>query len=237
MGYIKSSLHRLKRMLTGPRLSSLRDLIVPSTQPASRCFGFDRGQPIDRWYIEHFLERCAADIRGTVLEIGDATYTRRFGGNAVASSEVLHTTPGSCEATILGDLSTGKGIIDETFDCIILTQTLPFIYEIQRAVGHCMRGLKPGGVVLATMPGICQISRYDMNRWGDYWRFSDASARRLFESVFGTGNVKVESHGNVLAACAFLRGFASDELGLSQLANNDPDYQVIITVRAQKVRC
>jgi hypothetical protein len=203
-------------------------------EPVSRVFGFDRGKPIDRYYIEAFLQERAADIRGTALEIGDREYTRRFGGTAVSCSEVLHAVIGNPETTIVGDLATGKGIADETFDCIILTQTLPFIYDMRQAVVHCMRGLKTGGVVLATMPGISQISRYDMDRWGDYWRFTDASARRLFEGVFGTGNVQVQSHGNVLVACAFLRGLAAEELKLSELAYHDPDYQVIICVRAQK---
>ena len=202
--------------------------------PVSRIFGLDRGRPIDRYYIEAFLQEHASDIRGTVLEIGDREYTKRFGGAAVTRSDVLHAVPGNPDATIVGDLATGNGIVNDTFDCIILTQTLPFIYEIQQAVSHCVRGLKPGGVVLATLPGISQISRYDMDRWGDYWRFTDASARRLFEGVFGTGNVQVESHGNVLAACAFLQGLATEELKPSELAYHDPDYQVIICVRAQK---
>jgi SAM-dependent methyltransferase len=203
-------------------------------EPVSRVFGFDRGKPIDRHYIESFLQQHAADIRGTVLEVGDREYTSRFGGAVVTCSEVLHAVAGNPEATIVGDLATGKGIINENFDCIILTQTLPFIYEFQQAVSHCMRGLKPGGVVLATLPGISQISRYDMDRWGDYWRFTDASARRLFEDVFGVGNVQVESQGNVLVACAFLHGLAAEELKPSELAYHDPDYQVSICVRAQK---
>ena len=47
----------------------------------SRDFGFDRGTPIDRYYIESFLSTHASDIRGHVLEVADNTYTRRFGGD------------------------------------------------------------------------------------------------------------------------------------------------------------
>jgi hypothetical protein len=73
-----------------------------------------------------------------------------------------------------------------------------------------------------------------MNRWGDYWRFTDASARRLFGDVFGTENVIVETRGNVLAACAFLHGLANHELTKSELDYTDIDYQMLITVRAVK---
>src|SRR3990170_7811785 len=40
-------------------------------EPISREFGFDRGLPVDRHYIERFLSAHSSDIRGRVLEIGD----------------------------------------------------------------------------------------------------------------------------------------------------------------------
>jgi SAM-dependent methyltransferase len=202
--------------------------------PVSSVFGFDRGEPIDRHYIAAFLQKNCGDIRGRVLEIGDATYTRQYGGGKVVKSDVLHVTAGQPEATLVGDLATGYGIPPDCFDCIILTQTLPFIYEVKEALGHACRALKPGGVLLATFPGISQISRFDMDRWGDFWRFTTASALRLFGELFGEENVEVQSHGNVLAACAFLHGLAGHELSREELDHNDPDYQLLITVRAVK---
>ena len=86
--------------------------------------------------------------------------------------------------------------------------------------------------MLATFPGISQISRYDMDRWGDFWRFTDASAGRLFGSIFDS--VSVETWGNVFVACASLHGLATDELTPEELSFRDPDYQVVITVRALK---
>jgi SAM-dependent methyltransferase len=204
------------------------------TEPVSRQFGFDRGTPIDRYYIEQFLTERANDIRGAVLEIGDATYTRRFGGKRVARSDVLHATADNRRATLVGDLASGRGIPDSAYDCIILTQTLLCIYDVKSAVAHACRALKPGGVVLATVPGISQISRYDMDRWGDYWRFTTLSAQRLFEDVFPAGNVTVQAHGNVFVAIAFLHGLAAQELRPGELNHPDPDYEVLITVRAVK---
>jgi hypothetical protein len=203
-------------------------------KPISRLFGFDRGQPIDRYYIEAFLQKHSSDICGRVLEIGDPGYTLKFGGERVACSDVLHIRPGNPKATLIGDLETGQGLPNDTYDCMILTQTFPFIYNARAALANCHSALKTNGVLFATFPGISQISRYDMDRWGDYWRFTDASARRLFGEVFGQENVVVETHGNVLAACAFLQGLAAGELTAKELDTNDPDYQVIITVRAQR---
>ena len=202
--------------------------------PVSRIFGLDRGLPIDRYYIETFLEEHAGDIRGRVLEIGDPFYTRTFGREKVLESDVLHAVAGNPQATLVGDLATGQGIPTNAFDCMILTQTLLVIYDVRAAAAHCHAALKPGGVLLATVPGISQISRYDMDRWGDYWRFTDASARRLFEELFGPENVTVETYGNVRTACAFLQGLAARELRRKLLDRRDPDYQVLLGIRAVK---
>ncbi len=204
-------------------------------QPLSRTFGLDRGTPIDRYYIENFLARHAADVRGRVLEVGDATYTRRFGGDRVTRADVLHATAGNRHATLVGDLASGTGVPDAAFDCIVLTQVLPFLFDVAAAVRTCARALRPGGVVLATVPGISQVSRYDMQRWGDYWRFTDLSARRLFTDAFGDGgSVDVSVHGNVRVATAFLQGMSLEEMAGPDLDAVDPDYQVTITVRAAR---
>ncbi len=207
-------------------------LAPPVPQPLSRTFGLDRGTPIDRYYIDRFLGRHAADVRGRVLEVGDATYTRRFGGDRVTRADVLHATAGNRHATLVGDLASGTGMPAAAFDCIVLTQVLPFVFDVAAAVRTCARALVPGGVVLATVPGISQVSRYDMDRWGDFWRFTDLSARRLFADAFGDDAVDVSVHGNVRVAQAFLQGMALEEMTGPELDAVDPDYQVLITVRA-----
>jgi SAM-dependent methyltransferase len=198
----------------------------------SRVYGFDRGQPLDRYYIDVFLDKYRADIQGHVLEVADPGYTRRFGGDRVTKSDVLHAIEGNPEATIVGDLTTGEQIPERTFDCFILTQTLPFIYDVKAAIAHSYRALKPGGVLLATLPGICGVCRYEMKTWGDYWRFTDLSTRLLFEEVFPAGSITVETYGNLLAAVGFLYGLAADELDPHELGFVDPEFQFLISVRA-----
>jgi len=203
-------------------------------EPISRKFGFDRGQPIDRFYIERFLAQQGNDIRGRVLELGDNEYTKRFGRNRVTQSDVLHATSDNPKATIVADLTRADCIADDCFDCVILAQTLQFIFDTGAAMATLRRIVKASGVVLATFPGISQISRYDMERWGDFWRFTSPSAARLFGDVFGAENVTVQAHGNVLTAVAFLHGIAAQELTDAELNHRDPDYELLITVRAVK---
>jgi SAM-dependent methyltransferase len=202
--------------------------------PVSRVFGLDRGTPVNRYYIERFLANRADLIRGRVLEVGGSEYSRRFGGDRVERFEVLHAVPDNQEATIVGDLTDPGTLPEGVFDCFLCTQTLDCIFELDKAVRGAHRLLKPGGVLLATMCGISQISRYDMDRWGDYWRFTTASATRLFQPVF-TGGVEVGSFGNVLAAIALLQGIAIEELpDPTLLDKHDADYQLIVTVAARK---
>lgn len=203
-------------------------------KPASRKFAFDRGTPIDRFLIERFLEAHSADIQGRVLEVADRGYTSRFGGERVTRSDVLHAVAGNPEATIVGDLATGGGLPWESFDCLILTQTLHVIYDIHAAVKNVHRMLKPGGVALVTIPGISQISRYDADRWGDFWRMTPDSAGRLFAEAFIAGGVGVESHGNVRLAAAYLYGLAAEEIPTSALTEQDRDYPLLICIRAVK---
>ena len=223
---------RWERYHLKPPLGSVQFGSLRRVTPVGRKLGRDRGLPIDRYYIERFLAANAGDIRGRVLEIGDDRYTRKYGGDRVAGSDVLHVRPDNPRATIVADLTRANNIPSDRFDCIILTQTLPFIYDIHAAVTTLQRILRPGGVVLATVGGITQISRSDTDRWDHYWSFTTLSARRLFEEVFPAANVHADSFGNVLAATAFLQGLAAEELRPPELDYHDPEYEVLITIRA-----
>lgn len=203
-------------------------------RPASRNFAFDRGTPIDRFLIERFLGGHSMDIRGRVLEVADRGYTTRFGGDRITQSDVLHAVAGNPEATIEGDLATGQGLIWDVYDCLVLTQTLHVIYDIHSVVKNIHRMLKSGGVALVTIPGISQISRYDADRWGDYWRMTPDSAKRLFAEAFPAEGVKVESYGNVRLAAAYLYGLAAEEISPSALTEVDRDYPLMLCVRAVK---
>lgn len=203
------------------------------TQPFSTQFGYDRGGPVDRYYIEQFLEREKNAIKGRVLEIGDNDYTLRFGGKQVLESDILHIDSTNPKATFVGDLSTSTELPSNSFDCIVLTQTLHLIYHYQLALENCYRILKPGGVLLLTVPGISHIAQ---DQWRKYWlwSFTEASLQRMLGEVFPEDNVAIVTHGNVLVATAFLYGMGMPEIRKEDLDIHDPHYQVIITAKAVK---
>jgi SAM-dependent methyltransferase len=203
------------------------------TTPVSNDWGLDRGTPVDRVYIDGFLERHASDVRGRVLEVGTDFYTLRYGGDEVVVSDVLHVTDGAPGATIIADLASAEHIPSDLFDCIILTQTLQYIYETRAALATLRRILRPGGVLLATFPGIAQIDTH-ASEYHTHWSFTSRSARRLFSESFAPAATQIDAHGNVLVAIAFLHGLAAEELTPADFAARDEAYELIITARAVK---
>ncbi len=199
--------------------------------PVSRHWGFDRGTPIDRHFVQSFLVRHRDAIRGDVLEIGDNRYTTGVGADRVTASHVLHVqqAPG---VTIVGDLASLDERYAGQFDCAIIAQTLQFIPDVAAAVQTVHRLLRPGGVALVTVPAISRIDRDLDGRYASEWSFTERSMTRLFGEAFGPGNVTVTTYGNVLVATAFLQGLAAEELTEEQLTFADPDFEVLVGVRA-----
>ena len=203
--------------------------------PISDTFGYDRGLPIDRYYIERFLQEHSGTIRGNVLEGGDSTYTTQFGRDeAVERVDILDVREDNPRATIVGDLTEPERFRADAFDCVICTQTLPYIYDVQTAVRTLHRILRPGGTVLATVTSVSRVWTKGDRLYGDYWRFTSRSSRLLFEQVFDSEEVIVTSYGNVLAAASFLYGLATSELRPEELDYNDPDVPLLIGIKARK---
>ena len=227
--WLKSQLQAYKHH---PPLGKVRLGDLQGLKPINSGWGFERGQAIDRYYIENFLACHSNNIRGRVLAIGDDFYTQRFGGERVTKSDVLHVEDNP-NATIIADLTNAEHIPSNTFDCFLLVQTLQLIYEVRLALKTTYRIMKPGGVVLATFPGITPLKDEEWNNcW--CWNFTALSAQRLFEEVFPKENIQVETHGNALAATAFLQGLAVQDIPKGKLDYHDRSYEVTITVRAVK---
>ncbi len=219
----------------------IRGVVKPPTdgrfwshQPLSKSYGFDRGRPVDRYYIEAFLERHADAVAGSVLEVETNDYTRRFGGHRVTHSTVLDVESANERATLIRDLNDPGALPPDEYDCVILTQTLQYIYELHVAIKTIHDSLKPGGVLLLTLPA---ISRIPYEIWGErwLWSFSQGVARRLVCEAFPQEEVIIETHGNLLASTAFLHGLAVEDLpSPADLDRKDLDFQVLITVFARR---
>jgi SAM-dependent methyltransferase len=206
--------------------------IFRRTSPLSAVWGFDRGTPVDRFYIAKFLEGYRQDIAGRTLEVADSEYTDRY-GTGVTQSDVLDIAPSNKLATLIADLSVADQIPQSAFDCFILTQTLHLIFDIESAIANAYRLLHPGGVLLATVPSVSRIAPEASE---DCWRLTVPSCTRLFAKSFGEENTTVRSYGSLVTCIAFLEGMACEELTHNEMAKSDPDFPLIIGVRAVKVK-
>ena len=219
-------------VLWSPSVGSVRFGDFGRTRPISNDYGFDRGKPLDRYYIEGALSKCSELVRGRVLEVGGREYTELLGGDRVKSSDVLDINPLNPAATVIGDLGAHGALPVAAFDCIILTQTLQLIRSMEDAVDNIFHALAPNGALLVTAPGISPIGPDELRYW--YWTFTELSMKTLLASRFGDNNVQVEFYGNVFAAICFLTGLSLSEVGTDRLDFKDGSYPVTIFACARK---
>lgn len=196
--------------------------------PLSERWGWDRGQPLHRFYVEQFLSRHAADVRGRCLEFNDPLYTRQFGGDRVTSTDVIHVEAGNPLATIVADLTRPNDVPSDHFDCIICTHVLHVVPDLPAIARELHRILAPGGVLLVAVPQLSMAGP----EWHELWRFTPLGLRRVLEPAFGP--IEVEAFGNSLVAAAEIRGLVAAELSERELKAQDPRFAIEVCARAVK---
>jgi len=223
----------------GPRLTVLarcllRGLPIPRwgnlrrVAPFSSSFGFDRGTPVDRFYLHRFLDVNRAAITGRVLEIQMPGYTRQFGYDVI-ESHTVDIDP-KYNATFTCDLAEAAMIPSDHYDCVLLPNTLQHLALLEPALRTTLRVLKPGGTLLASAAGLLPL----IDDAGDFWRFSADGWQRVLSREWPGCQIAIEAHGNCLSAIAAMHGLAEEELRVDELTVNDPRYPVLITVRCRK---
>ena len=183
-----------------------------------------------RQYLEEFLQDCSTDIQGRCLEFQEDTYTTRFGGQAIHVVDVLHRDEGNPLATIVADLTRPNEIPSNMYDCIVCTQVLHLVSEVDKMVGELYRILRPGGVLLVAVPHItiCYPEHHEL------WRFTEEGLQLLLAGRFGTDNVKLRSFGNSLTTAGWLRGLVARDFAREELAYHDPRFSMLLCARAVK---
>jgi SAM-dependent methyltransferase len=199
-------------------------------RPFSENYGSDRGLPVDRVYVEAFLDACRADIGGRVLEVGSADYTTYFGAGRVTHSDVVDIREDNPNATLIADLSDEGSLPAGRFDCFVFTQTLHLLREPAGALANIWQSLAPGGVLLLTVPTISRVDPVEQ----DYWRFTPRGLRAFFDDHWPGPGVEIRSYGNLTAALSTLLGLAAHELRLQRLEPMDDFFPLIVGARATR---
>ncbi len=217
-----------------PRIGHIDFGDFSSLDPISNNWGFDRGQPIDRFYIETFLDRCSSDIQGRVMEIGASTYCDRFGTESVEQIDVLDVDPSNPRATVVADLVDAPTLQDNSYDTVICTQTLQLLKDPRAGVATIHRILRPGGVALVSVPTLSRLADGEKLSGLDRWRFTEAGVHELLVAYFESTNLQIDAFGNLISAIAFLEGLSVEDLEPRDLDHFDSTFQILVTARAQK---
>ncbi len=221
--------HRLRRAVRPVRWGGLSRL-----EPLSDDWGFDRGGPVDRYYLDRFFASVSPVIRGRVLEVRDPAYTSRFGDD-VTSVDLVDIDPQNEEATIVADLAVEGSLPAETYDCAILPQTLQFVDDPEAALSNLWRSVVPGGALIVTVPSISRVDSSAGDK--DRWRWLPSGLRRLMEGACDPlERLELGAFGNLLAATAFLHGVSAEELEAAELDPLDTNFPMLACAMAVKAR-
>jgi SAM-dependent methyltransferase len=193
-------------------------------RPFSEHYGFDRGQPVDRHLIEGFLGRKAPLIAGDVLEIRESVYTSRFGAPGVRS-HVVDIDATNSNATLVADLCVPKSLPKQAYDCAVITQTLQFLPDTEKALANLWRSLRPGASLLITVPALARID-HELPE-ADFWRWTPAGLRLALERSCPGAEVETEGAGNLTIALAVLYGLTVEDLRPKDLLRVEADFPVI----------
>jgi len=203
-----------------PRWGNLR-----RTTPFSTTFGFERGQPIDRYYLHRFLASHRDLITGDVLEVQGTSYAERFGQN-LSRADSFDIEP-RFTPTYLCDLAHCADVIpDRAYDCLLLPNALPHFRELDRCLAHALRVVRPGGTILASVAGLLPLT-------GDapeYWRLTPDGWRQKLGAAWAGAALEIAGHGNCLSAVAAQLGLALEELTEAELDVQDPRFPVLTTI-------
>jgi hypothetical protein len=202
-------------------------------RPFSDEYGLDRGGSVDRGYIDAFVARNAAAIRGRVLEVRDDHYASGA-KSRIQRLDIVDIDPSNRRATLRKDLGMPGSLPAQAYDCAIVTQTLQLVRDIDAAVENIWNALAPGGTALLSMPVLCRIDG-NAGPGGDLWRFTPAGLDRFLRMRLPhDAEIAVEGHGNLVVAIAFLEGLAPQELDPDELVFEDPHFPVVACARVDR---
>ena len=202
--------------------------------------GRQRGLPIVRHYWAQFLDKNRADIRGRGLEIGTTETIRGYGGSALTGADAIDLAAHNPEITVVADLTKSDQLPSDTYDCFVNQFTMHLLYDLDSALYHSLRLLKPGGVMLVNFPSVeyCFDRGLDMGTGAPlfvFWQFTPLQVENLLRRCsLAEGDFDLELFGNLFARVAYQMNMATDELTQAELDHQDPGHPLLICARVVK---
>jgi SAM-dependent methyltransferase len=187
--------------------------------PISTGFGFERGTPIDRYYLNRFIEEVRSQVRGVVIEIGGSLNNRTVYNFVNAREYHAMDLIQRPDVDIVGNAEDPAAFPASSIDSVIAFNVLEHCREPWVVIDNALLWLKPGGALFCMVPNAQRIHKMP----GDYWRPLPQAVSWMLRR-FSTHQLRV--YGNPIALVASFMGIASEEVPRRDLDFFNPDYPV-----------
>ena len=189
-------------------------------------FGFSRGAPVDRYYLDRFVAEIRERVVGEVLEIGGRSANRElYGFPNVTRYQTLDMRPGP-GVDIVGDAHDPAIHPPDSVDSIVAFNVLEHCEQPWKVVENMRLWLRRGGWAFCMVPNAQRI--HAMPR--DYWRALPEAVQWMFRD-FSTREIR--QYGNPTTVIAAYLGIAAEELSRDELDEIHLDYPVATCISAR----
>ena len=195
-------------------------------KPFCHEFGYTRGTPIDRVFLDVFIDTIRDQVYGATLEIGGRKEDKslyRF--QNAEPFETLDVEAGS-GADHVGDAHCITLFRPGSWDSILAFNVLEHCERPWIVVSNFLYWLRPGGMAFCVVPNAQRLHRGPR----DYWRILPDAASSLFSDF---EEVTILRYGNLLTSQAAMSGIAAEELHYA-MAYSDRDYPTVTCISARK---
>jgi hypothetical protein len=140
----------------------------------------------------------------------------------------------------VGDLTRADHIPSNSYDCFINQFTMHLIYDVEAALYHAVRILKPGGGLLINFPCVDYYfpTGLDMGTGSPlfmYWWFTPLQVENLLRGMgLNDADYSLEIYGNLFTRIAYQLNLPAEELTRHELSYEDPGHPLLICARVVK---
>lgn len=202
--------------------------------------GASHGTPIVRYYQNEFLLRNRSDIRGRCLEIGETSTVRHYGGAQVTAAEALDLAAHGSDVTVVADLSRADHVAADQYDCFLNQFTMTVVYDVDAALYHAIRILKPGGVLLINFGCVDYYlhNGLDMGTGAPLYMynwFTPLQVENIFRRLgLNEADYQLDVYGNLMSRIAFQVNMSAEEMTEAERDTVDPGQPLLICARVRK---
>ena len=208
--------------------------MIPFNQGAST------GLSTIRYYWADFLDKHRKDIRGIGLEVGEVSTIRAYGGDAITRADAIDLAAHNDDVRVVADLSRADHIAGDQYDCFVNQFTTAVIHDIDAALYHAIRFLKPGGVLLINFWCVdFYLHRgLDMGTgeplYMHHWFTPIQVQNMLHRLTLTEDDFTLTIYGNLLTRMAFLMNVPAQDFTQAELNHRDPGQPLLICARIVK---